>query len=58
MDFTMNRVARFFSSEKFGRGAEVKISNLGINFKISERAIFLALRISVELQRVKSQTPE
>ena len=36
----MNRAAKFFSSEKFGRGAECKISNFGKNFAMSERANF------------------
>lgn len=32
----MNRVAKFFSSEKFGRGAEGKIPNSRMNFVIDE----------------------
>lgn len=36
----MNRVAKFFSSEKIGQGAEGKISNLGMSFAMSERANF------------------
>lgn len=38
IDFTMNRVAKFFSSEKFGRGAEGKVSNFGKNFAMSKVA--------------------
>ena len=34
----MYRVAKIFSSEKFGRGAEGKISNFGKNFAMSEVA--------------------
>lgn len=48
----MNRAAKFFSSEKFGRGAEGKIPNSRMNFVIDEGVI---ISVQKNLARYQGQ---